>query len=186
MMERIAYLVIGASVAVVLMTYAPLLESAQGRAAVSGPVPARPRRAPPDAGDMAQPTTADIVLTGLEGTAHEYPLRPVADGLTAPRVSHLMFADPMDGYNIQILARNFTFMPGAINREVKENAGHAHVYVNGVKVARAYSAWFHLPAAMLQPGVNLVTVTLNANDHSVWAKDGVPIASTVRVTGPSL
>lgn len=62
--------------------------------------------------------------------------------------------------------------------------GYARVYVNGTQVAWAYSSSFHLPAALLQPGENLVTITLNANDHSAWSKDGVAISSTVHVSAP--
>lgn len=79
------------------------------------------------------------------------------------------------------LPGNFRFTPSAINGAVEENAGHAHVYVNGRKVMRVYSEWAHLPGQALQPGGNLVTVTLNANDHSTWGVDGAPIASSVRV-----
>lgn len=115
------------------------------------------------------------------GADHSHPLREVASETDAPTVTHLVFPDAMDGYNIQLLTGNFRFAPASINRAVEENAGHAHIYVNGQKISRVYGAWHHLPAAYLRPGANLVSVTLNANDHSVWAVDGVPVASTVRV-----
>ena len=98
----------------------------------------------------------------------------------------LPFPDAMDGYNLQILARNFDFTPASINRENVANEDHAHVYVNGVKVARIYGRWHHLPSSHLRPGVNAVTMTLNANDHSTWATpDGGLIASTVAVVRPT-
>ena len=117
---------------------------------------------------------------------HAHPLRPVSSHVPMPTVSHLVFPDTMDGYNVQILTENFKFTPAAINRDAVEGQGHAHIYVNGTKISRAYSNWFHLPAHILQPGENIVTVTLNANDHSEWAVDNTQIASTVRVVRPGI
>lgn len=87
---------------------------------------------------------------------------------------------------MQILSRNFKFTPAAANREIVANEGHAHIYVNGVKIARIYSDWYHLPSSLISLGVNAVTVTLNANDHSTWATpDGELIASTVPIIHPN-
>lgn len=114
-------------------------------------------------------------------TAHEHPMRPVAAGAAVPTVTHLVFPDAIDGYNIQILTENFTFTPAAINREAAQNKGHAHLYVNGRKYSRIYGPWAHLPGSALVPGANVVSVSLNANDHSEWSVGGVPITSTVIV-----
>lgn len=118
-------------------------------------------------------------------TMHHHPVRNVSLNEMAPTITHLVFPDKMDGYNVQLLTENFRFTPAAINREVVSNSGHAHLYVNGKKVSRIYSNWFHLPSKWLKPGVNYVTVSLNANDHSEWAIDETAIASTVRVILPS-
>ncbi len=134
----------------------------------------------------AMPATASGDMGSMSGdmAAHMHPARNVDPGLPVPTVTHLVFPDAVDGYNVQILTENFTFTPAAINRAVEDNAGHAHLYVNGSKVGRIYGTWAHLPSALLTPGVNLVSVSLNANDHSEWSVDGVPIASTVRVIRP--
>lgn len=115
------------------------------------------------------------------GMAHGHTRRDVSPDLPIPSVSHLVFPDVMDGYNIQIILQNFTFKPASINKEARSNQGHAHLYVNGEKVARLYSDWFHMPGSFLSEGVNIVTVTLNANDHTEWSIDGQPISSSVRV-----
>jgi len=112
---------------------------------------------------------------------HDHPVRNVSDALPYPKITHLVFPDAMDGYNVQILVDNFKFTPASINRAVQPNTGHAHLYVNGQKISRVYSEWIHLPSSLLQLGVNQVTVTLNANDHSEWAIDSQSIASTVAV-----
>ena len=131
--------------------------------------------------DHEMPAMAD------EGVEHDHPARPVDPSLPIPSVTHLAFPDAMDGYNVQILTQNFTFTPAAINRDVVEGEGHAHIYINGVKIARVYGNWYHLPSSLFFPGVNALTVTLNANDHSTWAKpDGDLIASTVAVVRPEV
>lgn len=130
---------------------------------------------------MEMPMTDQM---GDDGMAHDHPLLEVSETAPAPSVTHLVFPDPMGGYNIQILTDNFKITPASINDAPVENEGHAHLYVNGEKYTRIYSNWFHLPAAALVDGVNVVSVTLNANDHSQWSIGGVPIASNVRVVVP--
>lgn len=133
----------------------------------------------------AQQSGMDMSDMAEDGVEHDHPARPVNPDLPIPSLTHLAFPDAMDGYNVQILVQNFTFTPAAINRDVVPNEGHAHIYINGVKVARVYGNWYHLPSSLFPPGVNALTVTLNANDHSTWATpDGDLIASTVPVIRP--
>lgn len=160
MIERIAYFVIGAALTVTLMTLLPLLREEQVPVTTSG----------------------SSMLDTME--MHDHPPLAVSEELPVPSVTHLLFPDVMGGFNIQILARNFEFTPAAINRQPEYNLGHAHVYVNGVKYARVYSTWFHLPTSALKLGENVVKVTLNANNHSEWAKDGKAISSLVKVLIP--
>ncbi|MEO9516413.1 MAG: hypothetical protein ABJH45_19530 [Paracoccaceae bacterium] len=173
-MERLAYIVIGGAVGVVLTV------ALQGANVMQHDMVT-------DEVDMTMSSSSineDDICTATDmGAMHKHPPREVAAGGPIPSVSHLMFPDMMDGYNMQILPVNFDFTPAAINREAQDNEGHAHIYVNGVKVSRVYAPWFHLSAELLQAGPNEVTVTLNANDHSEWAIDGVAISSTVIVHG---
>ena len=130
----------------------------------------------------AQATTADMTALADEGAEHVHPARPVDPNLPIPSLTHLAFPDALDGYNVQILVRNFTFTPAAINHDVVPNEGHAHIYINGIKISRVYGNWYHLPSTLFSPGVNALTVTLNANDHSTWATtEGDLIASTAPV-----
>jgi hypothetical protein len=134
--------------------------------------------------DMSS-TEHDMSEMSDEGVEHDHPARPVDPDLPIPSLTHLAFPDAIDGYNVQILVQNFTFTPAAINRAVVPNEGHAHIYINGVKIARVYGNWYHLPSSSFFLGGNALTVTLNANDHSTWATtDGNLIASTVPVIRP--
>tara|TARA_R100000541_G_scaffold7076_2_gene14715 strand:+ start:1315 stop:1827 length:513 start_codon:yes stop_codon:yes gene_type:complete len=165
--EKLAYAIIGASMAVAVMTLFPM---------------SRAPNAPmsPDIGKAA----IDMAKAPGAVPVHRHPPRDVSAELPQPSVTHLVFPDVMGGYNVQILPVHFKFTPAAINHAPKENEGHAHIYVNGVKIARVYSNWYHLSGTSLVPGENEVRVTLNANDHSAWSVNGVPISSTVKVFIP--
>ncbi|MFC5586133.1 hypothetical protein ACFPOD_13525 [Nitratireductor kimnyeongensis] len=171
-MEKLAYAVIGASFGVALMAILPLVQGGDTP-------PLQSVNAMEMTSDTNSPATARMQMNAM--AEHSHPPREVAPDGPVPSVTHLMFPDVMDGYNVQILPVNFAFTPADINREVQDNEGHAHIYVNGMKISRVYGQWFHLPAKLLKPGLNEVTVTLNANDHSEWALDGVPISSTFQV-----
>ena len=61
------------------------------------------------------------------------------------------------------------------------NEGHAHLYVNGVKVARMYSPWHHLSTRLLREGINRLEVEFSTNDHSIWGIAGMPIGADVLI-----
>jgi len=159
-MERIAYVVIGGALGVILtLTLKPTTSI--------------------DTANMPMMKANEMVVT--MPPMHQHPLRNVSVEEPIPRVTHLVFPDIMGGYNVQIIPKNFEFTPAAINRKVKNNQGHAHIYVNDIKVSRVYSKWFYLSSGFLKLGENTISVTLNANDHSEWAVNGEKISSTVRV-----
>jgi hypothetical protein len=101
-----------------------------------------------------------------------------------PEVSITVTKDMMDGYNLKVDTENYTFTPEAINDEVVSNAGHAHIYVNGIKAARLYSDSFHLGSNLFTQEENEIRVTLNANNHDEWSTEGVTIADSVTVEKP--
>ncbi len=59
--------------------------------------------------------------------------------------------------------------------------GHAHLYVNGVKIRRLYGSDVHLPATLFRPGVNQITVTINNHGHMYWTVDGRQVLATLFV-----
>ena len=111
-------------------------------------------------------------------------LRAIAQGQVAPTVSVQAFADTIDGYNLQISVENFAFSPENTGTETDTVEGHAHLYVNGVKIGRVYGEWVHLPSKYLRSGVNEIRVTLNDNMHNDWGVDGVAIDAVVEVSIP--
>lgn len=113
-----------------------------------------------------------------EGHAHEAVLSLPA-GPQAPSLEIGLTPDPHSGWNLEIRTANFQFSPANAGRDHVDGEGHAHVYVNGVKVARQYGPWLHLPE--LPQGGAVVEVTLNTNDHRRLAVDGQPLTTRLEI-----
>lgn len=101
----------------------------------------------------------------------------------APKVELVVAEDAKSGYNVKIIATNFTFTPENANGENILGEGHAHLYIDGVKVGRLYSPYFHYDGSF--EGTKEFKVTLNANDHSEYAVGGKVIDAKVMVTHDS-
>ena len=120
--------------------------------------------------------------TGHNGDGHDHSAvksidLPASDA--APTLAVQVFKDPASGWTLQIQKTNFTFAPQNASTADVTGEGHAHLYVNGDKVARIYADWFHIDH--LPEGDVLVEVTLNANNHSQLSVDGVPLRVNIQV-----
>lgn len=93
------------------------------------------------------------------------------------------FSDQGSGYNLHLDVSNFRFSPENIGIESSAVEGHAHLYINGRKISRIYGPWLHIPAALLEPGSNLVLVTLNDNSHRIWVQKGVRLDASIQLEG---
>ncbi|MFU8825273.1 MAG: hypothetical protein ACNA7N_13620, partial [Yoonia sp.] len=78
----------------------------------------------------------------------------------APQFAVAVEKDLMDGWNVTITTMNFTFTPEMVNSDNVDNTGHAHLYVNGMKLARLYGPHFHLHD--LPEGEHEISVTLSS------------------------
>ena len=102
-----------------------------------------------------------------------------ADG--APTVELQVFPLPDGSFNLQLQTSNFTFTPQNIDKAPVLGEGHAHLYVDGVKIARLYGEWHHVPT--LPPDSKILTVSLYANNHQGFAVAGQIISSSVALEG---
>lgn len=121
----------------------------------------------------------DPILPPVDHSQH--PLVEVPEGHPVPKMRVRVFPDRMDGFNVFLETRDFLFTPQDAGSEAVPNQGHAHLYINGRKIARMYSPWHHLPAASLREGMNRLEVEFSSNDHSVWSVAGQPIGADVLV-----
>ena len=121
----------------------------------------------------------DLLLPPADHSLH--PLVEVPEGEPLPSMSLRLTRDRMDGFNLYLDTTNFRFTPQNLGGTIIANEGHAHLYVNGEKVARMYSPWHHLSEKALRPGINRIEVEFSANDHSVWGAAGQPIGTDVLI-----
>ena len=101
----------------------------------------------------------------------------VPEHASVPGVELGVTPDPLSGWTVETTVTDFSFTPEAAGAESRFGEGHAHLYVNGEKVARVYGKVYHLPE--LEPGVNRIRLTLNGNDHSPYTNDGEEIAAEI-------
>jgi hypothetical protein len=94
-----------------------------------------------------------------------------------PTVSFTVVKDTLDGWDLHIVTTNFTFTPQNINQAPIADEGHAHLYIDG-NLTVLLGPWYHIDGAILPPGKHTITVSLNANDHSVFSANGQPIQQT--------
>ncbi|MFI7358835.1 hypothetical protein ACIBTP_33495 [Streptomyces avidinii] len=119
------------------------------------------------------------LLTAADTTGHR--LREVpAQG--APEVQLTVRPDSEDGWNLQLAVKNYRFTPDSTGGAALPGAGHAHLELDGRKLARLYGSWFHLPAAQVPEGAHTLTVRLYADDHTAWAVSGKPVEGTAQLT----
>ncbi|MFI5619992.1 hypothetical protein [Streptomyces sp. NPDC051567] len=119
------------------------------------------------------------LLAADDGAGHR--LREVpAEG--APQVRIAARPDAEDGWNLQLAVENFRFTPDSTGGAALPGAGHAHLELDGRKIARLYGPWFHLPAAQVPEGPHMLTVRLHADDHTAWAVSGRPVEGETRLT----
>jgi len=134
-----------------------------------------------------------LTETSAQNTLETYPIDLSLSGVhrhnrlsvpeeEAPSVSIDVERDPMmpTHFNVYITTEDFTFTPENVSGEHVLGEGHAHVFVDDVKISRSYGEWYHLPR--LNPGTHTIKVTLNTNDHREYAIDGQTIQATETVT----
>lgn len=98
--------------------------------------------------------------------------------LPLPDLDLALIPDSVAGQNLQMTLSGFIFTPTTVGGTDTPGEGHAHVYLNGQKVGRAYGTWMHLPAA--QTG-DVIRVTLNGDSHAGWIGPNGPLAADITV-----
>jgi len=118
------------------------------------------------------------------GSHHEHIPLEIPENMPQPTVALEIFSDPMSGYNLHITTENFRWAPDRAGRAQVFGEGHAHLYLNGEKIARIYGEWHYLPA--LPQGEYDVEVTLNGNGHEMLTWGGEPIRDSKTILAPKI
>jgi hypothetical protein len=98
--------------------------------------------------------------------------------IPAPTVKITVIKDPMSGWNLNVLTTHFRFVPEHVsgpNHPDHITEGHAHLFIDGKKVTRLYGPWYYI--GELSPGTHEIKVSLNANNHAPFVKNGQGIAT---------
>lgn len=90
--------------------------------------------------------------------------------------------DGNGGVIVEITTDGWRWAPKNVNGEPVAGEGHAHVYVDGVKVGRAYGPTQYVNP--LEPGSHQIRITLNANDHSEMTVGGFPVEASEMILVP--
>ena len=129
--------------------------------------------------NMENYSNMEAGMSGQESGVHSHSMLAVDNWSVKPTIIAEIHKDPVGGWNLNLQTTNFTYNAAAAGLENKQGEGHAHVYVNGMKLARIYGDWFHIGA--LPQGHNLILVTLNANDHSSLMHSGAMLEHELMV-----
>lgn len=82
-----------------------------------------------------------------------------------------------DGFNIKLDVEDFSFVFAPDDAQHIPNEGHAHVYLNGLKLRRLYESTFTLGA--VPAGEYELRVALNSNDHRPYLTKGDAVQKTL-------
>ncbi len=99
-------------------------------------------------------------------------------GAAAPDLRVEATRDPVSGWNLHLVTERFDFAPAAAGGAPVPGQGHAHLYVDGTKIARLYAPWAHLDR-----DAGEVRVVLTGNDHRPLQSGGRPVAVTLTLGG---
>lgn len=111
--------------------------------------------------------------------SHEHGMLEIPLGQPIPSIELVIHPDTRRGWNLEIKVTNFAFAPERVNQSSTPHEGHAHLYIDGVKITRLYGTWYYLES--LAPGTHEITVSLNANGHETLMHNGQPIQATERI-----
>ena len=92
--------------------------------------------------------------------------------------------DDSGGVDVHLAVTGMSFDADAADQPHVPGAGHAHIYVDGVKVSRVFADVHRL--ADLPPGEREIMVSLNTNDHRPLVYQGQPAEDTITVTVPDV
>ena len=108
---------------------------------------------------------------------HDHDLREVSQLANVPTLAIEVSEDSFaNGWNIQLHTENFVFSPAHASSKNVDNEGHAHIFIDDKKIARAYGHWHYVFG--LTPGRHTIRVSLNDNEHETLAVNGQPVQAT--------
>ena len=90
--------------------------------------------------------------------------------------------DAEGGIALVVEADGWRWTPENANEAPADGEGHAHVYVDGVQIGRAYGPHYYVNP--MDPGTYQIRVALNDNEHNELTSDGVLLEALEAVLIP--
>jgi hypothetical protein len=146
--------------------------------------------------DEATPSPVGRVLKDTDEEGRHY--REV-DGKSAPEVEIEIqpAADPDgsagsegsdgpggagEGWDVRLTVHGFRFSPAGTAERAEPGRGYAQLRLDDRPLSVLRGPDHHLAGDVVPRGTHQVTVRLHADDDTVWAVDGEPVASTADIT----
>ena len=117
----------------------------------------------------------EIAMENWEEDPHDIQIE-TAGLADIPTLNLTVEQDSHSGWNLFLDMSNFQFTPEHCGEEHIMGHGHAHLYLNGQKVARLYGPWYHL--GDLKQGSYTLEISLNGNNHGLYVYNGEAIMAS--------
>ncbi len=105
----------------------------------------------------------------------KHSFKEISNDSIIPQITHLKITkDAMSGWNLNLKTRDFFFNPENVNAKHIPGQGHAHLLINGKKIARIYSHWYHIQTN--DDAMQEVEIILTTNSHETMTYKGQPIS----------
>ncbi len=112
-------------------------------------------------------------------SSHQHGSHDVLESENPISISVTAEQDGAGGVNVRIDTDGWRWAPEEVNMANAPGAGHAHVYVDGVKINRVYGPYHHLTG--LEPGTREIQVTLNTNSHNELTYNGQKLEASTMI-----
>ena len=126
-----------------------------------------------------QPLEDTAMVEVVEGGRQDLLEQPGVNADAPMFATAMAHADPLGGYNLQVMTTGFEFTPQNAGGEHVAGQGFGYVSIDGEFHARLYSPWLKLPG--LQPGMHEITVSLAGNQGHVYQWEGSPVGDSIMV-----
>ncbi|WP_205677332.1 hypothetical protein [Aquibacillus halophilus] len=108
----------------------------------------------------------------------------IPEGYLIPSVEILVQQDQSATWLLKLEVKNFEFAPEKVGDNLESyNEGHAHLFINGIKINRLYGEYYNLGS--LKPGEKEIKVSLHSNNHGALVVKGNRIEDSTLVKVPS-
>ena len=120
-----------------------------------------------------------------ESSSHDHAMAEDYDTIESEVPISIDIAAEVDddgNVSVEVITEGWLWTPENVDGEHVPGEGHAHIYVDDVKIDRMYGPSYELEG--LEPGERHVRISLNSNSHEELTYNGEHVEAVVSVTIP--